>query len=173
MKYLGENSTLSLITQIKTWVRSLTNSLQTLISAKPSINDNTASTTTVYSSNKVNGLLENKADSTALSTTNSNLSSLQKEVSGLGLVASKTAGVSQEQTDYTFSGKNYATDDYTIVLTVASNINATQFEAMCEAKPMINSVEYTNGNTAVTVKCMGGAPSTGFPMMIYVYKTNA
>lgn len=171
MKYLGENSALSLITKIKTWVNGLVSDLQTAISAKPSINDSASSTQTVYSSNKVNGLLQSKADSTALSTTNSNLSSLQNKVDGLGLVATKSAGVSSEQTKYIFSGVNYSGDNYTIVLTVASSISQTQFEAMCEAKPMINSVKYTNGNTAVTVKCMGGAPSTGFPMMIYVYKT--
>lgn len=173
MKYLGENSTLSLITKIKTWVNGLVSNLQTAISAKPSINDSSSSTTSVYSSNKVNGLLENKANSTDLTTTNNNLNSLQGKVDGLGLVASKSAGVSSAQTDYIFSGKNYATDDYTIVLTTSSSINQTQFEAMCEAKPMINSVEYMNGSTTVTVKCMGGTPSTGFPMMIYVYKTNA
>lgn len=161
MKYLGENSTLSLITKIKTWVNGLVSNLQTAISAKPDINDSAVSTTKTFSSNKIEQRV------------NYIYNTLNTRISSLGLVATKSAGVSAETTDYIFSSVNYSTDNYTIVLTVASNINQTQFEAMCEAKPMINSVEYTNGNTAVTVKCMGGAPSTGFPMMIYVYKTNA
>lgn len=180
--------------------------LQTAINAKPSINDTTASATSVYSSNKVDSLLdslnvtsltsrlstaegeidtlqgqmttaEGEIDTlqSKMTTAESDIDTLQSQMSTanssintlktMGYVKTVNATISSASQNVGLGG-TYTGADYFITWGMGTGITSAQIEAMGKAQPVMTGVSGTNA----VFSCKGGAPSTGFPVSIVVFK---
>ena len=154
--------------------------LEASISAKPSINDTTASATSVYSSNKTDALVgavdtkvsskANQSDLTALQGTvgtkanqtdldalSGEVDTLETKVNQRGFVASQTLEfLADDNAGYVameanFNTGDYTGDEYTIVLSFPTITTADQFKAIGKAMPIITGVEYEVWNTTTHV----------------------
>lgn len=103
-----------------------------------------------------------------VTTAESDIDTLQSQMTTeqqKGLVKAVNATISSASQNVGLGG-TYTGDEYIITWGMAASISQAQIEAMGEAMPVMTGVSGTNA----VFTCRGGAPSTGFPITIYVFR---
>lgn len=103
-----------------------------------------------------------------MTTANGNISTLQSQMTTeqqKGLVKTVNATISSASQNVGLGG-TYTGNEYVITWGMSTSISQAQIEAMGEAMPVMTGVSGTDA----TFTCHGGAPSTGFPITIYVFR---
>lgn len=96
-----------------------------------------------------------------MSTANSNINTLKT----MGYVKTVNATINAASQNVGLGG-TYTSADYFVTWGMGTGITSAQIKAMGKAQPVMTSISGTNA----VFSCKGGAPSTGFPISIVVFK---
>ena len=96
-----------------------------------------------------------------MSTANSNINTLKT----MGYVKTVNATINSASQNVGLGG-TYTSADYFVTWGMGTGITSAQIKAMGKAQPVMTSISGTNA----VFSCKGGAPSTGFPISIVVFK---